>query len=157
MLLKLIEMEPALGDLIFKNRDAKTTININGTCKILNTMTKDDAYLHYIDHTKTEIPKMFENLVKRRMFAGSNEDEYDAGVFAISKMITDDNYTDVVDALTSAYYFYMFEYVRANGMQKDMYDSLSKKYLNFLLNINAVVGNESEEREESEAEDDIDW
>lgn len=152
MLLKLIEMEPAIGDIIFKNSDAKTTININGTCKLFNTMTREDAYLHYIEHTKTEIPKMFENLVKRRMFASCTEDEYDAGVLTISNMITDDNYTDVVDALTSAYYFYMFEAVRyASGIHKDMYASLHTKYLTFLQRINAVVGEESEE------EDDIDW
>lgn len=150
MLLELISKEPALADIILRGSNAKTTINLNGTCKTFNAITKDDLCLHYIEHTKTCIPKMFESIVKKRMFSSCTEEEYDTEVRRISDMITDDNYTDVIDALTSEYYFYLFESVRAGGMQRDMYNSLSTKYHAFLSNFNGMD-------DDSEIEEDIDW
>lgn len=150
MLLNLIAIEPSLGDLIFKNSDAKTTININSTCKILNTMTKDEVNLHYIDHTITEIPMKFEELEKKWMFFKCTEEEYKADLLDLSNKITDDIKDDVIDIFIYNYHWYKHESSIACDMICDVYKCLAIQYKDFLTSINVVITEEDET-------DDYDW
>lgn len=142
MLLNIIASEPSLGEIILQNFDVKTTININTTCKLLNSMTKNVTYNHYIDHTKIDIPLKFEEIAKKKTYDSCSKDEYNTITQDLATNITHENENEIVDELVSQYYYYMFSYHQASGLESDVYECIARKYKEFLTTTLGVILND---------------
>lgn len=139
MLTDILATEPSLGDLIFENIDAKTAANINGTCKTLNALTKDNVRLWHIDYTIMKIPIRFEELAKNMMFYLCTEEEYQSDLIKLSESITDEISSDVIDIFLYNYNWYKHEALDVDDMVSDVYESIAIQYKDFLKSMNVPI------------------
>lgn len=69
MLLRVLQLEPEIGELIINNCNKHTTVNLNGTCRELRALSNDRVHMYHIQHTIFAVPIIFRKMVDKKRTA----------------------------------------------------------------------------------------